>query len=171
MGRYYEGDIRGKFWFSVQSSDDASSFGVEPEYLYEFHGCGCSIEIFTEHDDTLNDSLYCHTCYTSLKHHCEDIQTDNTWYCRELSYSFYIDHQPMVQAAIQRLTQDVGKYMKGYQIVGDVQDGFEYDYTISNDASKHITQLQREKIARLCLGRLIDHCLTEKGTCFFTAEI
>lgn len=40
MGRYYDGDIRGKFWFAVQSSDDADYFGVEgyqPNYLeYNF---------------------------------------------------------------------------------------------------------------------------------------
>ena len=31
MGRYYTGDIEGKFWFSVQSSDDADFFGVDGE--------------------------------------------------------------------------------------------------------------------------------------------
>ena len=29
MGRYYNGDIEGKFWFGVQSSTDADYFGVE----------------------------------------------------------------------------------------------------------------------------------------------
>ena len=29
MGRYYKGDIDGKFWFAVQSSDDADFFGSE----------------------------------------------------------------------------------------------------------------------------------------------
>lgn len=36
MGRYYDGDISGKFWFGVQSSDDADYFGVEgtqPSYI------------------------------------------------------------------------------------------------------------------------------------------
>ena len=36
MGRYYSGDISGKFWFAVQSSDAADRFGVtgcEPQYL------------------------------------------------------------------------------------------------------------------------------------------
>ena len=36
MGRYYNGDIEGKFWFAVQSSTDADFFGVtgtEPNYL------------------------------------------------------------------------------------------------------------------------------------------
>ena len=29
MGRYYHGDIEGKFWFGVQSSNDADFFGSE----------------------------------------------------------------------------------------------------------------------------------------------
>jgi hypothetical protein len=36
MGRYYSGDINGKFWFAVQSSDAADRFGVTgqtPNYL------------------------------------------------------------------------------------------------------------------------------------------
>lgn len=36
MGRYYSGDIEGKFWFGVQSSNAADRFGVEasePAYL------------------------------------------------------------------------------------------------------------------------------------------
>jgi len=36
MGRYYSGDIEGKFWFGVQSSNDADFFGVEgcePSYI------------------------------------------------------------------------------------------------------------------------------------------
>jgi hypothetical protein len=36
MGRYYSGDISGKFWFGVQSSNSADRFGVQgfqPEYI------------------------------------------------------------------------------------------------------------------------------------------
>ena len=40
MGRYYHGDIEGKFWFAVQPSDAADRFGVygnQPNYLeYDF---------------------------------------------------------------------------------------------------------------------------------------
>jgi len=39
MGRYYSGDIEGKFWFAIQSSDAADRFGVagyEPEYITYF---------------------------------------------------------------------------------------------------------------------------------------
>jgi hypothetical protein len=31
MGRHYVGDIKGKFWFAVQDSDDASFFGGADE--------------------------------------------------------------------------------------------------------------------------------------------
>ena len=31
MGRYYDGDIEGKFWFAVQSSDDGEHFGAEEQ--------------------------------------------------------------------------------------------------------------------------------------------
>jgi len=34
MGRYYQGDIEGKFWFAVQSSDDATFFGGMEAELY-----------------------------------------------------------------------------------------------------------------------------------------
>lgn len=41
MGRYYSGDIDGKFWFAVQSSSSADRFGVQgfqPNYLeYNFY--------------------------------------------------------------------------------------------------------------------------------------
>jgi len=39
MGRYYDGDIEGKFWFGVQSSNDADFFGVtgeQPSELYYY---------------------------------------------------------------------------------------------------------------------------------------
>ena len=38
MGRFYDGDIEGKFWFAVQASDDADFFGVtgSQEYLNYF---------------------------------------------------------------------------------------------------------------------------------------
>lgn len=34
MGRYYSGDIEGKFWFAVQPSDVAESFGAVEQEKY-----------------------------------------------------------------------------------------------------------------------------------------
>jgi len=38
MGRYYNGDIEGKFWVAVQSSRDADFFGVEGHHM-NLHYC------------------------------------------------------------------------------------------------------------------------------------
>ncbi len=37
MGRYYSGDIEGKFWFGVQASNDADFFGVVGYQPSELH--------------------------------------------------------------------------------------------------------------------------------------
>jgi hypothetical protein len=41
MGRYYSGDIDGKFWFAVQSSDAADRFGIighQPSVIFYSYG-------------------------------------------------------------------------------------------------------------------------------------
>lgn len=52
MGRYYVGDIQGKFWFALQSSDAASRFGgeeLEPQFIeYYFN---------EEHLDAVNEEI------------------------------------------------------------------------------------------------------------------
>ena len=45
MGRYYDGDISGKFWFGVQSSSAADRFGVSgqiDEDMEELYGEDCA---------------------------------------------------------------------------------------------------------------------------------
>ena len=37
MGRYYNGDIKGKFWFGIQKSDSASRFGGTEYLEYSFN--------------------------------------------------------------------------------------------------------------------------------------
>tara|TARA_R110000737_G_scaffold229887_2_gene243449 strand:+ start:839 stop:1213 length:375 start_codon:yes stop_codon:yes gene_type:complete len=45
MGRYYNGDIEGKFWFAVQSSDDGDHFGDE--------GTSSALDYYFDKDDHL----------------------------------------------------------------------------------------------------------------------
>ena len=52
MGRYYQGDIEGKFWFALQSSDAASRFGGEefyPQFIEYYFG--------EEHLDAVNEEI------------------------------------------------------------------------------------------------------------------
>lgn len=66
MGRYYSGDIEGKFWFGVQPSDDASFFGgVESEPSY--------IEHSFEEDDLPNIKKGIETCIKELGEYKEKL--------------------------------------------------------------------------------------------------
>ena len=89
MGRYYGGDIEGKFWFGIQSSDDVSNL-VSCEEIQHliWVGCGCLLE----HADLIdmkkkcNDScgdlcchVYCKDCYESYEEHKQIINEENGW--------------------------------------------------------------------------------------------
>ena len=64
MGRYYSGDIEGKFWFAVQSSSDAIHFGGVHDYI---DGEG---EVVDDDDQDDAVEMYFHFDQT----HMEDIQ-------------------------------------------------------------------------------------------------
>ena len=73
MGRYYFGSIKGKFWFSVQSSDDASNFKnpvnfTGPVRVYDYCQCCCFVEDF--------EQLYCNKCYSSYEEHYNEIDEE-----------------------------------------------------------------------------------------------
>jgi hypothetical protein len=74
MGRYYSGDINGKFWFALQSSDAASRFGgyehspnvIEYSFYEEEHLKGIEdelgeklrvVEKFFEDNNGYNDEM------------------------------------------------------------------------------------------------------------------
>jgi len=70
MGRHYDGDISGKFWFGIQSSNDAIHFGAkeiepEPEYTHtgeeeEYQGDYIDYRIsFANIDNTLDGIQEC----------------------------------------------------------------------------------------------------------------
>ena len=51
MGRYYQGDIEGKFWFGVQSSDDANNFGGSEIEVQDEDGEVMELEYFFNKED------------------------------------------------------------------------------------------------------------------------
>jgi DNA integrity scanning protein DisA with diadenylate cyclase activity len=67
MGRYYQGDIEGKFWFGVQDSSDANHFGgdeyeivdEETDDVYELGYYFCMDDI-----ETINEAIA--TCIKDL---------------------------------------------------------------------------------------------------------
>lgn len=62
MGRFYSGDIEGKFWFGVQSSDDASAFGGDEIYIDSYG------EEVDEDDEDMSE-----IAYSFRKEHLDEI--------------------------------------------------------------------------------------------------
>ena len=78
MGRYYYGNITGKFWFGIQSSAPLKDYGAtELGQFYRFKVCSCGVgdgDLFNE-DEPPSKDLYCEECYESFEKHkkeCED---------------------------------------------------------------------------------------------------
>ena len=104
MGRYYSGDIEGKFWFGVQPSNDADFFGQtgeEPNYLnYYFNEddkdeikkgidkCKQNLgkyetkinEFFDKHKEGYNDEMM----EKELKIKTRKVKELLTWYARKI---------------------------------------------------------------------------------------
>ena len=58
MGRYYSGDIEGKFWFAVQNSGDASFFGGQENVDY--------LQYYFNEDDLVDVNAGLMTCKKEL---------------------------------------------------------------------------------------------------------
>ncbi len=101
MGRYYSGDIEGKFWFAVQASDDASFFGgeqSEPNYINYYFDEGNKEEIaegiekcnlgLGKYKEGIEKFFNTHDCYNDeqimkdLKITKEKVKELLTWYAR-----------------------------------------------------------------------------------------
>ena len=169
MGRYYSGQISGKFWFGIQESTDASFFGSDYKEILIYKACFCQIY----DNDSLMNKSYCTNCYDSYEEHMADIQanedesTNEIWLVSdaEIAYEFHESDLAYVQTKIAELEQLVGEHMHTYQIVDN--DSIEYSY----DMPGGIRGDEIAYVARLCLGKQIEYCLQKYGTCAFSAEL
>jgi hypothetical protein len=168
MGRYYTGQISGKFWFGIQDSTDADFFGTEYSDVFSFYVCGC--EYFAG-----ESKEYCDGCFGSLEEHmaaleADDIQSVHLWHLSdcEIRYEFSEFHSEKVAQKIGELEGIVGQYMSSY-VLSDNDEGtnIEYSYTVPADVVPNDLPL----IAKLCLGKQILYCLEKYGTCSFVAEL
>ena len=166
MGRYYSGEISGKFWFAVQSSNDADYFGVTYETVITYIVCNCYYD----------NEEYCSACYSSLEEHKEVIkeeefkeeECDKTYQIsdNEIYYEFTYDNIDSVKEQIKVLEFIVGKHMDSYKIMDD-ENEITYNYKVPENIEKN----ELEFIARLCLGKQILYCLEKNNSCTFYAEL
>jgi hypothetical protein len=131
MGRFYNGDINGKFWFGVQSSDDISNLlDIDSEMVCEWYGCGCTL-----HDDNNEDNEFCIECYNNkedfLLNASEEMEADGSSvpYHETNEIVYYISSSQYLKPLEEKLNELEQKIHKSIidafkGITGDVSDVF-----------------------------------------------
>ena len=77
MGRYYSGNICGKFWFGVQSSGAMEKYGATEEGPeFRFKSCRCCCECFAG-DFVPQEKDYCEDCFNSYEDHIKEVREEN----------------------------------------------------------------------------------------------
>ena len=124
---------------------------------------------------------FCSDCYQSFREHydaCVEEYPDvehNSLECDEYSeieYNFKQEHLEYVRKVLidieRKLGQNIIDDIKLH--IGNQDNEYEYDYDddLPDDIVNEFTY---ELIARYCLGKQIEKCLTETGCCCFGCEL
>lgn len=150
MGRYYFGDIEGKFWFGVQDSDDATFFGVEPYPIIH------ESESELESSDKDSDS------------------SDSEPEYDEIAYDFEKEHIELVKKGIEKCKEEIKEYKEKLDTFFDDRNSYnpdELSKSLGPDFEKDKLGTILEWYARLLLGEKILACLYDKGQCHFGCEL
>lgn len=157
----YGGDIEGKFWVGIQSSDDARHFGVDPEGPIRMYS-----ECFRETEDLAGTPCDCSP-------NC--VATDQN----EIGFCFK-DPEP-VRAKLAELDEELLEITPKWKEVQELleDDEWKKSYTaewVSPEVDRRICEICQdngflELAARYVLGVQILRCLLTHGKCDFWCEL
>jgi len=150
-GRYYEGDIEGKFAFAVQQSDDASNFG-----------CG-KVSIFS------GSKLIGWTHLKTGEYFGERLLvTTESNEPTHIAYEFLVADLPVLEDMLTLLKKNIGEeYLDDFDVD-------EYGYSFGELLESIEADSEKFSLAvRFGLGSQIAYCLheSESGECRFTCQL
>lgn len=191
MGRFYNGDIEGRFWFGVQDSDDIENLvNITPNTEYAWKACNCFAEI-----DCMD---YCKTCYENKEEHINDAveqgeYEEKSLYYEECSHEYCLDKETHYQELVDNMnelktkipeeiikefdkieqTDDIlnaftGVFDKTHPMVNKVNDDFVFGETVFGEKTKK--RSLAELVARYTLGYQIEYCLRTTDMCNVNCE-
>ena len=176
MGRYYYGDIAGKFWFACQSSYDAENIGgIVSVGRMVYMICNCEYE-HSAHK-------YCHICYDSYEEHLKDLREDDfitkdnipgdnqplIWKNSEVDCYFDEGSLEIVEEHIKTLYEKIGHLIEDFTMENE-ENSYEYDIDWNEEYLDIDTKKEEELVARYCLARQVAQCIKDKGECHFYGE-
>ena len=175
MGRFYHGDINGKYWVAVQSSACMENYGGKNlGSEATFACCGCSVHnkngdpyIF-EMDDScfgLPEKIYCWNCYDSYEEHIAEIHEENGM--DEGENTYYVDQEIHYSMNQDDFEEYALPFIKKHRCLWErfvEKIEFNEDFEIDNVTFKnHLEEETKSIIADLCMLKQIQHYFKETG--------
>ena len=153
MGRYYSGDIEGKFWFGVQVSSAADRFGVEGVYV--------------RYDENVDDLVP-----------IDDEDLDEYDEIVEMMWKFKGSDLKYVEEELKEIEETLGENLAILEKFFDINDSYNDEMIIEYFKTEHNKKISRMDVyeylseyADLLLGEQIRDAIKENGSCHFFAEI
>ena len=178
MGRFYYGDIEGRFWFGFQDSDDISNL-INIKYIctYSWECCDCSADV--KYDN------YCSECYSSYEEHKQELLeeessdiVDGVLYYQDnsISYEIYKDeHYDELLKSLKclekqlsnKVMQEISNIDYDDKILNTFEKSFEKTELVFKEEVKNGTlELSHTTIlARYILGTQVKYCLEKNDYC------
>ena len=185
MGRFYDGDIQGKFWFGIQDSDDINKLvTITEQVYYSWKCCNCSAEIEL--------SSFCKDCYESKDEHIEaaieeeNYEDESLYYednCmgysldKETHYEELVKNMELLKKEIpEEIINEFDKIEQNDKILDAFTKVFDKTHEIVNKLNDDFVYSDTEKrriailVARYTIGYQIEYCLRTTDSCQVNCE-
>jgi hypothetical protein len=176
MGRFYGGDIEGKFWFGIQDSNDIENLvTITSNTFFSWNVCNCVAEI---------DDDYCRNCYESKNEHIkqaieEQEYEDECLYHEDCCSGYSLDketHYKELVMNMEKIKKQIPKVIieefdkieqndKILDAFTGVFNNIEKILNKINFDNKKQQNNQTILIARYTIGYQIEYCLRNRGDC------
>ena len=183
MGRFYNGDIEGKFWFGVQDSNDIENLvTITSATEYAWKVCNCVAEDSDE---------YCKCCYDSKEDHINDAVEQDEYdhedeheclYYEECSQGYTLDKGTHYQELVDnmnvlktKLGDEIIKMFDTIEQTDDILNAFTGVFNTTHGYLKNVKTDEEYGelvvlVARYTLGYQIEYCLRTTGSCNVNCE-
>ena len=189
MGRFYSGDIEGKFWFGIQDSNDIENLvNITPNIEYAWKACNCFAEI--------DCNEYCRTCYETKEDHIndaveegeyDDTDEDKCLYYEECSQGYSLDKKTHYQELVtnmenlkkvipEEIIKEFEKIEQNDKILDAFTGVFDQTHPIVNKMNDDFVYSESKKkefamlVARYTLGYQLEYCLRTTDSCNVNCE-
>ena len=164
MGRFYFGQICGKFWVGIQDSYDAKHFGVDAQDVLYFYACYCKLsKDDLQQLNTDEPKIFCKECFSSYIEHMNAIEEnrkdeesgeydfidedspkndDLSWFIsdNEVLFEFNEKHTIKVRNKIKLLEDLVEEYLLEYKIIDNDANDANNANNANNDNNSNINK-------------------------------